>query len=169
MNQRISQFLAAENITQAQFAQTLSVAKASVSHVLSGRNNPGYDFIRSIAEHYPTLSLDWLITGKGKMYRTDNASSENHVSVKETQSEPEFSILDDDFPMTAEIVETPAPRPMPTPTASTAPAAPAPQPVAPAPTPVQEQTPIHQEILSKGRSVAKIIVFYDDFTYQELK
>lgn len=69
MNRRLLQFLQAENITQSQFADTLSVARGSVSHILSGRNKPGYDFLESLLLHFPRLNLDWLMTGKGSMYR----------------------------------------------------------------------------------------------------
>lgn len=74
MNRRLLQFLQAENITQAQLADTLSVARGSVSHILAGRNKPGYDFMESLLLHYPALNLDWLLTGRGKMYRTDESS-----------------------------------------------------------------------------------------------
>ena len=84
MNKRLEQFLAAENISQAQFADTIDVARASVSHVLAGRNKPGYDFIKSIADHYPKLNLEWLISGKGKMY-------------KETQPAPPASPFKDEL------------------------------------------------------------------------
>jgi len=73
MNRRLLQFLQAENITQTQFADTLSVARGSVSHILSGRNKPGYDFLESLLLHYPALNLEWLLTGKGKMYREPGA------------------------------------------------------------------------------------------------
>ena len=69
MNRRLLQFLQAENITQSQFADILSVARGSVSHILAGRNKPGYDFLESLLLHYPQLNLDWLLTGKGKMYK----------------------------------------------------------------------------------------------------
>ena len=69
MNRRLSQFLQAENLTQTQLADTLSVARGSVSHILAGRNKPGYDFLESLLLHYPRLNLEWLITGKGRMYR----------------------------------------------------------------------------------------------------
>lgn len=72
MNRRLLQFLQAENITQAQLADTLSVARGSVSHILAGRNKPGYDFLESLLLHYPTLNLDWLMTGRGKMYRSED-------------------------------------------------------------------------------------------------
>lgn len=69
MNRRLLQFLQAENITQSQLADILGVARGSISHILSGRNKPGYDFMESLLLHYPQLNLDWLLTGKGKMYK----------------------------------------------------------------------------------------------------
>ena len=69
MNTRLKQFLAAENISQSQFADTIKVVRASVSHVLSGRNNPSYEFIRAIMLAYPHLNMEWLLIGKGKMYK----------------------------------------------------------------------------------------------------
>ena len=70
MNKRLLQFLSAENISQAQLADTINVARASVSHIIAGRNKPGFDFIESMALHYPSLNLEWLVTGKGKMYNS---------------------------------------------------------------------------------------------------
>ncbi len=110
MNRRLLQFLQAENLTQTQFADTLSVARGSVSHILSGRNKPGYDFLESLLLHYPNLNLEWLLTGKGKMY---------HDSREE--SAPDSTQLDL-FPMA--MAEEP-------------------------------------------RQVSRILVFYDDNTYQE--
>ena len=70
MNIRLKQFLSAENISQSQFADTIKVVRASVSHVLAGRNKPGYDFIKAIMLAYPHLNMEWLIIGKGKMYKS---------------------------------------------------------------------------------------------------
>ena len=50
MNTRLEQFLAAENISQSQFADTIDVARASVSHILAGRNKPGWDFLNTLIE-----------------------------------------------------------------------------------------------------------------------
>lgn len=70
MNERLQQFLAAENLTQAQFAESINVAPAGVSHILAGRNKPGYDFIYNMLRRYPDLNIEWLLTGKGKMYKS---------------------------------------------------------------------------------------------------
>lgn len=80
MDKRLQQFLNAENISQAQLADTLGVARAGISHILSGRNKPGFDFLEAMALHYPQISMDWLLTGKGRMYKEASVSSgENPV------------------------------------------------------------------------------------------
>ena len=75
MNDRLLKFLAAENISQAQFADTIGVARASVSHIIAGRNKPGFEFLERMARCYPGLNLEWLITGKGRMYRAESEES----------------------------------------------------------------------------------------------
>ena len=77
MDKRLQQFLDAENISQAQLADTLGVARAGISHILSGRNKPGFDFLEAMAVHYPQISMDWLLTGKGRMYK--DTTGENPV------------------------------------------------------------------------------------------
>ena len=76
MHNRLKQFLVAENVTQAQFATTIGIGKANISHVLSGRNKPGYDFIKSIMVGYPHLNINWLLLGVGKMYDMNQPQKE---------------------------------------------------------------------------------------------
>ena len=84
MDKRLQQFLDAENITQAQLADRLGVARAGVSHILSGRNRPGFDFLEAMALHFPSVSMDWLLTGKGRMYKEAvTPPAENPVSAEQ--------------------------------------------------------------------------------------
>lgn len=135
MEQRLQQFLSAENISQSQFADKLGVARASVSHILAGRNKPGFDFIESMSRTYPSLNLDWLIMGKGKMYKEANFPTTLFEPVQQAQpsetEEPQQLI-----PFEEEEEEKEAPV----------------SPVRPA-----------------GRFIEKIIAFYSDGTFQELK
>ena len=96
MNRRLLQFLQAENITHTQLADTLSVARGSVSNILAGRNKPGYDFLESLLLHYPNLNLEWLLTGKGKMYH----ENENGMPM-ETPSQQEDPVQLDLFSLQA--------------------------------------------------------------------
>jgi transcriptional regulator with XRE-family HTH domain len=75
MRERILKFLKAENLSSAKFADDIGVQRSSVSHILSGRNNPGFEFIQKILLKYKELSADWLILGKGEMYNTYKQST----------------------------------------------------------------------------------------------
>jgi transcriptional regulator with XRE-family HTH domain len=69
MKERILEFLKRENKTSAQFAEEINVQPSGISHILSGRNNPSLDFVIKMLEKYPFISTDWLLFGKGSMYK----------------------------------------------------------------------------------------------------
>lgn len=69
MKERLEQFLSLEQLTPARFADILGIQRSGISHILSGRNKPSYDFIEKVMSKYPLLNIDWLITGKGKVYK----------------------------------------------------------------------------------------------------
>jgi transcriptional regulator with XRE-family HTH domain len=69
MKERLLEFLKAENKSSAQLAEEIGVQASGISHILSGRNNPSLDFILKMLEKYQFLSTDWLLFGKGSMYK----------------------------------------------------------------------------------------------------
>lgn len=69
MKDRLLEFLKAENKTSAQLAEEIGVQPSGISHILSGRNNPSLDFVLKMLEKYQFLSTDWLLFGKGIMYK----------------------------------------------------------------------------------------------------
>jgi len=69
MKERLLEFLKAENKTSAQFAEEIGVQASGISHILSGRNNPSLDFVLKMLEKYRFISTDWLLFGKGSMYK----------------------------------------------------------------------------------------------------
>lgn len=75
MNKRLQQFLELENLSPARLADLLGVQRSGMSHILSGRNKPGFDFIQKLLNKFPDLSADWFITGKGKPYKERNTST----------------------------------------------------------------------------------------------
>ncbi len=147
MDKRLQRFLDAENITQSQLAEKLGVAKASISHILAGRNRPGFDFIQSMAQCYPDLNLDWLIAGKGKMYKSQNGSpvtqpsEEPRIPAQSKESGRLFDSQEPDlFPDEAETVDNKPQTEQVSPAAS--------KPVPP--------------------RISKILVFYDNGTFKEI-
>lgn len=138
MKQRLEQFLQAENISKAQFADTIRVARAGISHIMAGRNNPSYEFIVNTMKAYPDLNIEWLLTGRGKMYK----SAEERITQNDTPS-----LFNISAPMQSDtqIFDSPA-----KPVTMSAPSAPASRQVLPSP--------------GQGK---RIIILYDDGTYEE--
>jgi len=69
MKERLLEFLRTENKSSAQLADEIGVQPSGISHILSGRNNPSLDFVLKMLEKYQYLSTDWLLFGKGTMYK----------------------------------------------------------------------------------------------------
>ncbi len=76
MKDRLQQLLNKEQLTPVRFSELVGVQRSSVSHILSGRNNPSLDFIQKILLKFPQISSDWLINGIGEVYRANAATSQ---------------------------------------------------------------------------------------------
>lgn len=72
MNRRLQQFLELEQLKPAQFADIMGIQRSNVSHILSGRNKPGFDFIQKFLLKFPSVNPDWLLLGRGKPLRAQN-------------------------------------------------------------------------------------------------
>ncbi len=97
MKDRLLKFLTAINLSPSRFAEELGIQPSGVSHILSGRNNPSYDFIVKILSKFPDLNPEWLLLGKGDMMRTvlkqanlfDNYNNENITNLNVTNVKSE--------------------------------------------------------------------------------
>lgn len=71
MKERLLIFLDKEGLTALKFAELMEVQPSSISHLLSGRNNPNFDFISKMIKRFPRLNPDWIVNGEGGMYRDE--------------------------------------------------------------------------------------------------
>jgi len=74
MNERIKILLNVKNLTASKLAEIVGVQPSNISHILTGRNKPSIKFINKLVNSFPDLSLDWLILGKGNMFKSQNIS-----------------------------------------------------------------------------------------------
>lgn len=139
MNTRLQQFLAAENISQAQLADSLKVARAGISHIMAGRNKPSYDFLAALMNRYPRLNIEWLMFGKGKMYKDLMETSE--IATDLFDEDLFSSQISKEDKQVMENIE-----------------------------PSIEIKSLESKVQDtvKQRNVKKIIILFDDNTYQEL-
>lgn len=83
ISERIQKILESENLSPSQFADEIGVQRSSLSHILSGRNNPSFDYLLKILVRFEQLDANWILTGKGNMYRS---VKENFISEKPLKS-----------------------------------------------------------------------------------
>lgn len=74
MNERIKILLNVKNLTASKLAEIVGVQPSNISHILTERNKPSINFINKLVNSFPDLSLDWLILGKGNMFKSQNIS-----------------------------------------------------------------------------------------------
>jgi transcriptional regulator with XRE-family HTH domain len=69
------ELLNTEGLSASKFADVIGVQRSSMSHILSGRNNPSLDFIQKVMRSFPHVSGDWLISGRGELTKNQGSPS----------------------------------------------------------------------------------------------
>ncbi|WP_297553793.1 helix-turn-helix transcriptional regulator [uncultured Alistipes sp.] len=69
MKDKLLQLMKSEGLTSSRLAEILEVQPSGISHILSGRNKPGFDFLQKILRRFPQINPDWLLLDSGAMYR----------------------------------------------------------------------------------------------------
>lgn len=69
MKERLEAFLQDNELKPGKFAQIMGIQPSNITHIISGRSKPGFDFISNMLTKFPELNPDWLILGNGEMYR----------------------------------------------------------------------------------------------------
>lgn len=142
MDSRLQQFLNVENMTQSEFADRIGIARASVSHILAGRNKPSIEMVQKLSESFPALNLEWFINGNGKMYKSDSPAS--YTSVQNVAQVQEQSLFDIESEMQA------------------------PNQAAYSAEPKATASYKEHQVVKTQRNVVRVLVFFDDGTFQEL-
>jgi transcriptional regulator with XRE-family HTH domain len=114
---RIRMIIDSHQLTAGAFAERIGVQRSNVSHVLSGRNKPSFEFVEKLLIAFPKVQAHWLLTGKQAAADAVPVDTNRELVVKE------------ESPLVYERPQTAVKAP------------------------------------EKGRSVVKIVTFYDDFTF----
>jgi len=80
MYERLKNWMDSEVIRPSALADNIGVNRATISHILSGRNKPSIDFLEKLLNTYPNINANWLISGIG--YMQNNIKEKEVVSTK---------------------------------------------------------------------------------------
>ncbi len=140
MKDRIIQLLNSEGLSASKFADIIGVQRSSMSHILSGRNNPSLDFIQKIMRSFPHVSGDWLISGSGEMSKKSDSGSLFQEIIKDDEPEPYQSAQPPR--LKKEVSETAKPQSEPLPN-------------------------LDMSAFLSDKKIEKVVVFYSDKTFKE--
>ena len=69
--ERLEHILQKYDLSASKLADLLEVQRSGISHILAGRNKPSYDFMVRLAEKFPEIDANWLLSGSGQMLKDD--------------------------------------------------------------------------------------------------
>ncbi len=61
---RLQKIMESHELSATLFAEKLSVGRATISHLMAGRNKPSLDFVMKVVDTFPNVELEWLLYGK---------------------------------------------------------------------------------------------------------
>ena len=61
--ERIKRIISDSGLSNSSFADKIGVPRSSISHILSGRNNPSLDLIIKILRNFDDINADFLLKG----------------------------------------------------------------------------------------------------------
>lgn len=74
MKEKIVYLMKSNDLTTTRFAELLEIQPSTISHLVSGRNKPGYDLLQKILRAFPSINPDWLLLDSDEPYRKDAAT-----------------------------------------------------------------------------------------------
>ena len=141
MQQKLRDLMTSEHLKSGQLAEMLGINPAGISHILAGRNKPGFDLLQKILRRFPRVNPDWLLLGEGPMYRADfaPASEPSESPAVAPQAEPIAKPV-----MSGSLFADQTQKPL-------------------ADLPAQEVASV---VARRSGRVERIVIFYDDQTFE---
>lgn len=82
MEKRFQKWLDSEDLSATQLSNNINVSRATISHILTGRNKPSIDILDKILNKYPNINLNWLVSGIGNISNILKDTSVNKKNIK---------------------------------------------------------------------------------------
>lgn len=76
MIERLNEFIKSQGLTTIEFERKISASDGVIRKSIRNNTDIQSKWLVKIAENYPILDMNWLLTGKGSMYRTPGVMNE---------------------------------------------------------------------------------------------
>ena len=91
--ERIKRIISDSGLSNSSFADKIGDPRSSISHILSGRNNPSLDLIIKILRNFDDINADFLL--KGEVLPPMDKDSKKDLDNKNMTLFPELDIKED--------------------------------------------------------------------------
>lgn len=165
--ERIELLMKCYDLSPSQFAEKTGIQRASVSHIISGRNKPSLEVMLKIYDAFPGIDMKWLMTGVGEV-PVRQADAEPAVNSSNESLFPEQTVAGNTlFAANAEqvlpVVEESKPR-------RTVAPPPVRERVVSEPRPKRQQANrlAQMTVMQPEKKIKEIRIYYSDGTYETL-
>lgn len=76
MIERLNEFIKSQGLTTIEFERKISASDGVIRKSIRNNTDIQSKWLVKIAENYPILDMNWLLTGEGSMYRTPSVMNE---------------------------------------------------------------------------------------------
>ena len=97
MREKLLKLMKSEKLSSSRLAEILEIQPSSISHILSGRNKPSFDFLVKILRRFPTLNPDWLLLDAEQMYRSNGDLEQRLSGSKQSDTQPQQNTIADSY------------------------------------------------------------------------
>ena len=156
MVNRIFTFIESLQLTPTEFADTIGVSRASISSIKTGRTQPTLSLVEKIKQRFPEIDINWLILGEGDAPIVNRSEQEIELftddeikaEIEVTQTSSNDDTAANEY-QAVYIAETP-------------------RKIEEEPQVVNQETNVPvQSTTERKRSVKKVILLYDDGSFEE--
>ena len=85
MIERLSQFIQYQGVSVRAFEQSINASDGMIRRAIANKTDIQSKWLSVIAENYPNLNIDWLITGKGNMLKGKLSATTENDNVDKTE------------------------------------------------------------------------------------
>mgnify|MGYP003455621005 FL=1 len=156
MVNRIFTFIESLQLTPTEFADTIGVSRASISSIKTGRTQPTLSLVEKIKQRFPEIDINWLILGEGDAPIVNRSEQEIELftddeikaEIEVTQTSSNDDTAANEY-QAVYIAETP-------------------RKIEEEPQVVNQEDNVPvQSTTERKRSVKKVILLYDDGSFEE--
>ncbi|MCF0040975.1 helix-turn-helix transcriptional regulator [Dyadobacter fanqingshengii] len=142
LNDKIKQILTDKNISPSLFADEIGIQRSSMSHILAGRNKPSLDIVQKIVKRFPELGTSWILDDEDLPQISADFSGDNRSGQYPTSDGAANSFSASSKSNTKRDANRFRP---------------------------SANAPITAGGLMQSRRIEKILIFYSDGTFEEVK